>query len=95
MVTTSRELSDHPSYLLNIEHVVTTPKIKVLSLLPQECMSIYELNLCFIFARAIPVKAKLHFKILQFLAVTYAIGVLSCAFDVVKTAVFSLYLSNF
>ena len=28
-----------------------------------------------------------HYKIFQFLAVTYDVGVLSCAFDVVKTVV--------
>ena len=36
-------------------------------------------------ARPIPVKTKVHFKILQFLAVTYDMRVLKCAFDVVKT----------
>ena len=34
------------------------------------------------YARPIPVQTKVHFKILQFLAVTYDMGVLSCAFDV-------------
>ena len=38
-------------------------------------------------ARPIPVQAKMHFKNLQFLAVTYDMGVLCCAFDVVKTVV--------
>ena len=40
------------------------------------------------YARPIPVQTKVHFKNLQFLAVTYDMGVLSCAFDVVQTAVF-------
>ena len=34
------------------------------------------------YARPIPVKTKAHFKNLQFLAVTYGKGVLTCAFDV-------------
>ena len=37
----------------------------------------------FMFARSIPVQTKVHFKNLQFLAVTYDMGVLSYAFDVV------------
>ena len=40
------------------------------------------------YARPIPIQAKVHFKNLQFLAVAYNMGVLSCAFDVVLTAVF-------
>ena len=35
------------------------------------------------YARPIPVQTKVHFKFLQFLAVTYNMGVLSFAFDVV------------
>ena len=35
-----------------------------------------------------PIKTKVHFKTLQFRAVTYDMGVLICAFDVVETAVF-------
>ena len=38
-------------------------------------------------ARPIPVQTKVHFKNLQFLAVTYDVGVLSCAFDVVNKEV--------
>ena len=45
-------------------------------------MSRYFLKTFFIYARPIPVQTKVHFKILQFLSVTYAKGVLSCAFDV-------------
>ena len=37
----------------------------------------------FMYARPIPVQTKVHFKNLQFLAVTYDMGVLSCALDVV------------
>ena len=33
--------------------------------------------------KAKPVQTKVHFKNLQFLVVTYDMGVLSCAFDVV------------
>ena len=39
------------------------------------------------YARPISVQTKVHFKNLQFLAVPYDMGVLSCAFDVVKTVV--------
>ena len=49
----------------------------------------------FMFARPIPVQTKVQFKNLQFLAVMYDIGILSCAFDVIKTVVFFLCLSNF
>ena len=41
----------------------------------------------FMHARPIPVQTKVHFKNLQFLSVTYYMGFLSCAFDVVKTVV--------
>ena len=70
-------------YLSNIEHDVATSKIPFLSLLSRECMSRY----FFMHARPIPGQTKVHFKNLQFLAVTYDMGVLSCAFDIVKTAV--------
>ena len=44
------------------------------------------------YARQLPIQTKVHFKNLQFLPVTYDMGVLSCAFDVVKTAeVFPLF----
>ena len=72
-------------YLSNIEHDVATSKIPFLSLLSRECMSRY--FFFFMHARPIPGQTKVHFKKLQFLAVTYDMGVLSCAFDVVKTAV--------
>ena len=39
------------------------------------------------YARPIPVQTKVRFKNLQFLAVMYDMGVLSCAFDVVKMVV--------
>ena len=35
------------------------------------------------YARPIPVQTKVHFENLQFLAVTYDMGVLTCAFDVI------------
>ena len=41
----------------------------------------------FVFTMRITVQTKVHFKNLQFLAVTYDMGFLSFAFDVVKTAV--------
>ena len=59
-------------------------KIPFLSLLPRECMSSYFfLKTFFMYARPIPVQTKVHFKHSKFLAVTYDMGVLSCAFDVV------------
>ena len=39
----------------------------------------------FMNARPIPVQTKVHFKNLQFLAVSYDMGILSCTCDVVKT----------
>ena len=46
-------------------------------------MSRYLLKTFFIHARPISVQTKVHFKNVKFLAVTYDMGVLSCAFDVV------------
>ena len=74
-------------YLSNIEHDVATSKIPFLSLLSRECMPRYFFFNFFMHARPILGQTKVHFKNLQFLAVTYDMGVLSCAFDVVKTAV--------
>ena len=48
------------------------------------CLDIF-LKTFFMYARKIPVQTKVHFKNLQFVAVTYDMGVLSCAFDVAKT----------
>ena len=62
-------------------------KYRFLSLLSRECMSRYFFENLFMHARPIPGQTKVHFKNLQFLAVTYDMGVLICAFDVVKTAV--------
>ena len=45
------------------------------------CLDIFKT--LFMYARPIPVQTKVHFKTLQFLAVTYDMGVLFCAFDVV------------
>ena len=71
-------------------------KILFLYFLPRECMSRYFLRTFFMYARPIPEQTKVHLKSLKFHAVTYAMGVLSCAFDVVKTEViFVLSLSNF
>ena len=42
----------------------------------------------YMFARPIPVQTKVHFKNLQFLAMTYDMEVLICAFDVISTEVF-------
>ena len=46
------------------------------------CLDIF-LKTFFMYARPIPVQTKVHFKNLQFLAVTYDMGVLSYAFEVV------------
>ena len=52
-------------------------------------------NIC-IFARQKQVQTKVHFKILPFLVVTYDMGFLRCAIDVVQTkVVYFLCLSNF
>ena len=49
----------------------------------------------FMNARPIPVQTKVHFKNLQFLAVTYDMEVLICDSDVISTRVlFFLCLSN-
>ena len=55
----------------------------VLSLLPRKCMSRYFLKTCFMYARPVPVQTKVHFKHLQFLAVTNDMEVLNYAFGVV------------
>ena len=62
-------------------------KYRFYHFLSRECMSRYVFEIFFMHARPIPGQTKVHFKKLQFLAVTYDMGVLSCAFDVVKTAV--------
>ena len=46
------------------------------------CLDIY-LKTFLMYAMPIPLQTKVHFKNLQFLAVTYDMGVLSFAFDVV------------
>ena len=76
-------------YLSNIEHDVTTSKIPFLSLLPRECMSRYFLKTFFHVCKANTSTGKSAFskKKMQFLAVTYVMGFLRCAFDVVKTVV--------
>ena len=43
----------------------------------------YFLKLFFMYAMPIPVQTKVHFKNLQFFAVTYDMGFLSFAFDFV------------
>ena len=58
------------------------------------CLDIF-LKTFFMYAMPIPVQTKVHFKKLQFLSVTYYMGFLNFAFDVVYTAVFFLCLINF
>ena len=60
-----------------------TSKIPFLSLLPPECTCDIFFKTFFMYARPIPEQTKVHFKNLQFLAVKYDMGVLSCAFDIV------------
>ena len=67
-------------YLSDIEHDVMTSKTPFLSLLPRDR---YFLYFFFMYAMPIPVQTKVHFKKLQFLAVTYDMGFLRFAFDVV------------
>ena len=50
------------------------------------CLDIF-LKTFFMYARPILVQTKMHLKKVQFLAVTYDMGVLSFAFYVVKTEV--------
>ena len=72
-ITRHKKVFFEKIYLSNIESDVTMSKILFLALLHQ----------IFIYARPIPIQTKVHFRNLQFLAVTYDMGVLSCAFDVV------------
>ena len=58
-------------------------KITFLSLLPREYRSRYFFENFFVYAMPIPVQTKVHFKNLQYLAVTYDMGFLSFAIDVV------------
>ena len=74
-------------YLSNIEHDVTTSKIPFLSLLPRECMSTYFLKTFLCMQCQYKYRQKCILKFFKFPAVTYDMGVLSCAFDVVKTTV--------
>ena len=46
------------------------------------CLDIF-LKTFFMYARPIPIQTEVHFKNLQFLAVTYDTGVLNCDFDVI------------
>ena len=69
-----------------------TSNIPFLTLLPRECMSSYFLKTFYMYARQIPVQTKVHFKNLLNIAVTYDMGVLICAFDVVETAVIFFFV---
>ena len=74
-------------YLSNIEHDVTTSKYRFYHFcLLIVCLDV-SLKIFFMYARPIPLQTKVHFKKLQFLAMTYDMGVLCFAFDVVKTVV--------
>ena len=68
-------------------------QILFLSLLPRESMSRCFWKTFFMYARPLPVQTKVHFKTLQFCAVTHDMGVLICASDVVKTTVFFPFVS--
>ena len=70
-------------YLSNIEHDVTTSKYLFYDFCPGSvCLDIF-LKTFFMHARPIPVQTKVHFKNLKFLAVTYDMWFLICAFDIV------------
>ena len=81
LITRHQKVFFEKYILSNIEHGGMTSKIPFLSLLPWERMSRY--IFFFINARPIPLLTKVHFTNLQFLAVTYDMGVLSFAPDVV------------
>ena len=68
-------------YLSNIEHDAAMSII----LFYHFCLgSVFrDIFFFFMYARPIPMQTKVHLKNLQFLAVTYDMVVLSCAFDVV------------
>ena len=67
-----------------------------LSLLPRECMSRHFFENLYMYARPIPVQTKVHFKKLQFLAVTYDMGVYKLCFRrCPKGSVFFIGLGNF
>ena len=51
--------------------------------------------LLFMYARSLPIQAKVHLRNLQFLAVAYDMELLSCAFDVVSMAVFYHFFKQF
>ena len=51
-------------------------------------MSRYFLKTFFMYAWPLPVQTKVRFKNLQFLAVTYDMEVLICAFDVIERKCF-------
>ena len=70
-------------YLSNIEHDVTTSKNFLIPFASGVYVKIFFLKTFFMYAMPIPVKTKVHFKNLQFLAVAYDMGFLSFAFDVV------------
>ena len=71
----------HGKYL--VAYVLTTSKTPFLSLLPRGSVTRYFFNFFFMYAMPIPVQTKERFKNLQFLAVTYDMGFLIFAFDVV------------
>ena len=55
------------------------------------CLDIF-LKTFFMYARPTSVQTKVHFKKLQFPAVTYDMEVLICAFDIILTEVFFLFV---
>ena len=58
-------------------------KTPFVSLLSRECIDIFLKTFFFMYAMPKPVQTKVHFKNLQFLAVTYDMGFLSFTCDVV------------
>ena len=83
LITRHKKVFFEKIYLSTIEHDVTTSKYRFYHFcLGSVCLDIF-LKTFFMYARPIPVQTKVHFKKLQFLAVTYDMEVLICAFDVI------------
>ena len=74
-------------YLSNAKRDVTTSKTVFVSFVSGVCLNKFSKTF-FMYARTIQVQTEVHIKILQLLVVTYDMGFLRCAIDVVQTVVF-------
>ena len=83
LITRHEKVFFNKVYLSNtcIELDVITSKISHFCL-GSVCLDIFLKTFFFMYARPLPVQTKVHFENLQFLAVAYDIGFLSCACDV-------------